>query len=144
MNKLYLNGVLLMLLTLFVGVNVFLLNVIIHEAGHYVAADYYSLDPEIEFDLESVRDSFNFSLESKSVASTRFLKTEDSSSLFVITLMGPFMNLLLGILFLISLLFSEKFLIRQFNILGVIISFMSFIMNIIPIVGSDGYYLFGI
>ena len=126
----------------FLAVNIFLFNVILHEYGHYVAADYYGLNPEIDFEFENVSDSLSFSLESKPIASTSFIS--NGNDLFIVTVMGPFMNLILGIIFLFYFLILRNYEIRVICTIGFVISFMSFVMNLIPVGGSDGSYIFGL
>ena len=136
--------VLWVLVYAFLAVNIFLFNVILHEYGHYVAADHYGLNPEIDFEFENVSDSLSFSLESKPIASTSFISNGNENDLFVVTVMGPFMNLISGIIFLFCFLILRNYKIREGCIIGFVISFMSFVMNLIPVGGSDGSYIFGL
>jgi Zn-dependent protease len=128
--------ILWVLTCVFVVVNVFLLNVIAHEIGHYVGADYYGLKPRIDYEFENFVD-LSFSVKSVSVASTVFINDGDDSKIFLIAVMGPFINLVLGV-FLISLFFVFKLKIRELFLIGGVVSLVSFIMNILPFEGSDG------
>lgn len=128
----------------FLAVNIFLFNVVLHEIGHYVAADYYNLEPEIELEFGNMTNlSFGFELEGQAVASTSFINNGNENNLFVITAMGPFMNLFLGVIFLFGFLFVKKNWFRELCVVGIVISFMSFVMNLIPVGGSDGSFIFG-
>lgn len=142
-NKKVMGYVLWVLIYVFVAVNVFVVNVVFHEVGHFVAAEHYGLRPVIEFDMNNVENNFSLSLESKPIASTKFLKTESEDDLFVITLIGPLMNLLIGLVFLFSLLMFKTYEIKELCFIGVVLSFVSFVMNMIPVSGSDGIYIFG-
>ena len=126
----------------FIFANFFLLNVFIHEAGHYIAADYYNLEPEIEFDFGAVGD-LGFGFEGTPIASTSFNEPENNSGLMVIVLTGPLFNLILSLLFFNGFIFyrNNKY-IKEIVIIGFILSFASFIMNLIPIEGSDGSLIF--
>ncbi len=134
--------ILRMLIYIIVFVNAFFLNVIIHEIGHYLAADYYELEPEIEFDFGVVGD-LGFGLESRPIASTNFIAPLNKIELYSIVLMGPLMNLMLGIAVFFIFVFCKKEIIREVMIICFIISIASFIMNIVPISGTDGSLVFG-
>ena len=123
-------------------VNVLLLNVILHEIGHYVIADYYNLDPKIEFSLENIR---NFSLNFNSVplADTSFNDPKNHSSLADVAMAGPIVNLFLGIIFFFIFIFNKKReYLREIMIIAMMVSFASFIMNMLPLSGSDGSLIF--
>ena len=127
---------------LFLGVNLFLLNVVLHEAGHYGAARHYNLQPKMEFNLKNAtRVSFGF--EGETIASTSFIDNGDENEMLSVVLMGPFMNLFLGVIFLFICFFSKDDL-RLFSLIGVIVSFSSFIMNLVPLKGADGALIFNI
>ena len=127
----------------FVFVNVFLLNVVLHEAGHYAAAAQYGLEPQIEFDIDGVRDALSFSLESKAIASTSFIDNGNKEELFVIVSMGPFVNLILGLIFMtLFFVFREKNFFAEMILIAGIVSFGAFIMNILPFEGIDGRVMF--
>ena len=140
-NKKIWKSVFWSLIGIFVFVNVVFLKVILHEFGHYIAAESYGLEPEIELNLESVGD-LRFNFEAQPLASTSFLNTRDSLKLFVIVLLGPFMNLILGIVFLVCFVFLRSNVIREMALIGFIVSMGSFIMNILPFSGSDGSLIF--
>lgn len=125
-----------------VFVNVFLLNVILHEAGHYMAAGYYELEPEIEFNFENMGD-LGFQLRGISIASTSFNEPESNEELVVIVLLGPLFNFVLAVIFLFIFAFSKKEMVREIVMIGFVISFASFFMNVIPIDGTDGGLIFG-
>ena len=92
------------LIGIFVFANVFLLNVVLHEAGHYWAAEHYALEPEIAFNFENITGA-GFSFKSIPIAYTSFLDNGNLYEMGVIALMGPFVNLLLGILFMLVFAF---------------------------------------
>ncbi len=125
---------------LFAGVNIFLLNVILHEAGHYAAAEHYNLNPEIEFNFENVT-KVSFGFEGKTIASTSFIESDDENTMLAIVLMGPFANLILGSIFLFIWFFTKMDL-KLIGLIGVIVSFSSFVMNLIPLEGADGALIF--
>jgi Zn-dependent protease len=127
-----------------IAVNIFALNVVMHEIGHYVPAEYYDLEPKMEFSLQSLNDSLEFSLDSKPVASTTFLRGDSTLELAVITLMGPFMNLFFALVFLTGFLLSKRYVLKDVSIIGFVLSFTSFVMNMIPISGTDGAHLLGL
>lgn len=129
----------------FIFVNIFLLNVVLHEIGHYVAADYYKLEPKIEFNFEKIGEIFNFSFNGVAIASTSFIDERDNLEIFVVSLMGPFINLILGLIFLMCFIFfrNNKY-IGEIALIGFVVSFGSFVMNILPFNGSDGSLIFGL
>ncbi|MEK6843985.1 MAG: hypothetical protein AABX83_01015 [Nanoarchaeota archaeon] len=127
------------LMCIFVFVNVFLLNVVLHEAGHYAAAVQYGLEPQIEFDIDGVRDALSFSLKSKAIASTSFIDNGNKENLFVIVSMGPFVNLILGLIFMtLFFVFRKKNFFAEMILIAGIVSFGAFVMNILPFEGIDG------
>lgn len=131
------------LVYLFAFVNVMFLNVILHEGGHYIAAEHYGLEPKIEFNFENLK-GMSFGLESISLATTSFNDNGNESELKVIVLMGVFMNLVLGVLFsMVFVFFRRKKYIGEIGLIGVVVSFGSLIMNLLPIQGVDGSFIFG-
>ncbi len=123
-------------------INIFLLNVLGHEFGHYMAADYYGLEPNITLDFGAVGD-LGFGFESVPIASTSFNNPNSLFSLVGVILMGPFFNLVLGLIFTFSLFYPRlpNFL-KEIMIIGFVTSISSFLMNIVPIGGADGSLLF--
>lgn len=134
--------VLWILADIFVFVNIFALNVAMHEAGHYLAAEYYGLEPEIKFELE--KDIFSFSFQGTSVASTSFVDNGNKEELTIIALMGPFINLVLGVIFLVIFVLKKNDYMREIALISAVVSLGSFIMNILPIEGIDGSLIFGV
>lgn len=127
----------------FAFVNAMFLNVVLHEAGHYAAAGHYGLEPKIEFNLENV-EKMSFGLESVSLATTSFNDNGNKVELKITVLMGLFMNLVLGVLFsFVFVLFKEKRYIAEIALIGIVVSFGSLIMNLLPIEGIDGSFIFG-
>ena len=124
-------------------VNIVFFNVLIHEAGHYIAAYYYGLEPKISLELSNARGvSFNF--EALPLASTSFIDNGDKNELFAVVLFGPFMNLLLSIVFLFVFVSFKRNWAKDLAIMGFVISLGSFLMNVLPIPGADGAILFGL
>jgi len=134
-------GMLWILVCLVVSVNVFMLNVIGHELGHYVVADYYELEPKIEFELGKISD-VGFGFEGIPIASTNFKDNGSESELMVVALGGPFVNFILGLMFLIVFVFCKDSYVRELMIIAVLISFLSFGMNLLPFEGVDGGLIF--
>ncbi len=130
------------LVGLFVFVNFFLVNIVVHEWGHYLAAENYGLEPEISFQFENLT-SVEFSLEGMNIASTSFIDDGNSGHLSVIALVGPFFNLVLGMSFLVITILSKKRFIKEIMFVGFIVSVASFLMNMLPFSGSDGSLIFG-
>ena len=128
------------LIFLFIGINIFILNVIVHEFGHYAAADYYDLAPKIEFDFENAT-KVGFGFEGITIASTSFIESNNEDTMLAIVLIGPFMNLVLGVICLFAYFFSMGNL-KLFSLISMIISFSSFITNMLPIEGTDGALIF--
>ncbi|MDO8508361.1 MAG: hypothetical protein Q7S27_01610 [Nanoarchaeota archaeon] len=125
-------------------VNIFFLNVIVHEIGHYLTAEHYNLEPEIEFDFGSVGDS-GFGFSGTPIASTSFNEPNNGDVLAAIVLTGPLFNLILGVIFfMIFVFYRDNEYIREVVIIGFIVSISSFLMNLIPIEGSDGSLLLGL
>ena len=143
-KKNILKNALVVLVYVFAAVNVFLFNVVLHEYGHFAAADYYGLEPEIEFNLDSIGNlGFNlFSFESKTIASTSFIDNGDEDELLAVVLMGPFANLLFGVVFFLCLLFLKNYMLKELCIVGGVVSLASFLMNILPLDGGDGGLIF--
>jgi len=128
-------GLVLLIFTIsFIG------NVYLHEYGHYVTAGLLGLNPNIE--ISSIGESLNYILESKPVASVGFEGDALKSEMFLVGLMGPFMNILLSFVFLIIYFASEKNeYVKKFALAGLIPSVLSFIVNMLPFEGTDGNIL---
>ena len=127
------------LICTFVFVNVFLLNVVLHEVGHYVTAEHYNLEPRIEFDFNGIGDALSFSFESRAIASTSFVDNGNKEELFFIVSMGPFINLILGLIFMtLFVVFRKKGFFAEMMIIATIVSLGAFVMNILPFEGIDG------
>ena len=127
-------------LILLIFVISFIGNVYLHEGGHYAAAGLLGLNPNIE--ISSIGESVNYILESKPVASVSFEGDASKGEMFLVGLMGPFMNILLSFVFLI-IYFANKQneYVRKFAVAGLIPSILSFIVNILPFEGTDGNIL---
>lgn len=129
---------------LFLFVNIFLINMLLHETGHYIVADYYGLDPDIEFNFGEI-NKLNLGFKGVGIASTSFIDNGDTGQMRVIALMGPFMNLFLGLIMLSVFVFFRKFgFLAEISMMGVIISFGAFLTNMLPFQGVDGGFVFGL
>ena len=127
------------LICAFVFVNVFLLNVVLHEVGHYAAAEHYGLEPEIDFDFNGIEDALSFSFESRAIASTSFVDNGNREELFVIVSMGPFVNLILSLIFMtLFVVFRKGGFFAEMALIACVVSFGAFAMNILPFEGIDG------
>ncbi len=129
------------LICLFVSLNVFLVNIVLHEAGHYIAAENFGLEPEIKFDFGVGNLSFGF--EGKALASTSFDEPSNRGELFFVSIAGPLVNLIFGIIFSIVYFFVRDSKVRLLIIICVIVSLISFVMNMLPLWGTDGSIVFG-
>ena len=122
-------------------INIFIINIAIHELGHYIAADHYNLEPEISFKLENVTNT-RFRAENTPLAYTSFNQDENKEHIITIALLGPITNLLMSIIFLIIFVTNKKNnTIQEFSLICIVVSLGSFVMNIIPIEGSDGWLI---
>ena len=115
-----------------------------HEFGHYVAAEQYDLEPEIEFEFENVTGA-GFNLKGIPVAYTSFNEGENKNEIVVVALTGPFINILLGIILMFLFIFLKgKVYWREFVLIGAITSIGSGLMNLLPFYGSDGALVWGL
>ena len=122
-------------------VNCFVLNVVGHEIGHYLTARHYNLEPEIDFEWNNLSD-LGFELGGIPLASTSFDDPKDERVLANVVAAGPLFNFALCILFALLFVYCRnKEYLREVILIGFILSFASFLMNLIPIDGSDGSLL---
>lgn len=119
------------------------LNILAHEASHYLVADSYGLSPEIHInaepsDLRSVwsTDSniAHVSYNSESLG----INSQD----FWISLVGPLANLLLFAIFLLAYKKSSRMSVKMFLAIPMVISAISFVTNLYPAYPADGYVIF--
>lgn len=143
MKKKVLKKILRILIFVVVSLNVFLLNVVMHEIGHYLIANYHDLKPEIELNIENIGD-LGFSLEEKTIASTSFNSPNSENILIAISFMGPVMNLVLGVAFSIFFMLVSNKKTKLIFLVGIIISLLSFVTNLLPFEGTDGNIIFGV
>ncbi len=153
-------------ISFFTIVSSVMLNVYLHELGHYAVADYYGLDPEmhisgvVEMGSEGVRMNLN------PEAYVRYRDPGDTWKNILITAAGPFMNLVLLGFFVALQISLRRILMRKANVsrrygrksseirymriclLSDIIfmsmavpSLLSVVMNLTNTPGSDGAYL---
>ena len=116
----------------------FLGNVYLHEFGHYAAADLLGLHPEIYMEPVT-KDTFSLTLQSESLAYTEFDNTSSKKELIFVAIVGPLVNLLLTLIFLIIYLdYKHKPQIQVFAIAGLIPSILSFVINVLPYATTDG------
>jgi len=134
-------GVFWILVYGFIFVNVFFANVVLHEFGHYLAADYYDLRPKIEFNFSEI-GNLSFGLDGVALASIRFDLSDNRTDMIVVSLMGPFLNFVFGVIFLIVFVFCENIRIREIVFMGFVISIGSFLVNMMPMEGVDGGLVF--
>ena len=126
--------VFIVLVNLFIFANVFFVNIVFHEIGHYMAADYFGLEPEMELELENI-ESVAFGLESVELASTSFIDNGNKEELAVIAAMGPFANLILSVFFLFLFVYArKKRFISEMGLIGAVVSIKSYIINILPFI----------
>lgn len=130
-----------MLGLIFVSVNLFLVNVVMHEEAHYLAAVFYELEPEISFEFQNITGA-GFGFDGVPLASTRFSESESVEEMIVVVGMGPFINLFLGAVFFFFFVFMKgDGFIRDCFFLGFLVSLGSVLMNLLPLGGSDGVFL---
>ena len=135
-------GIFWSLIVIFVFVNTFLVNIVVHEWGHYLAADYYELQPEITFEFRNLSLA-HFNFNSIAIANTSFIDDRNGEHVVVIALAGPFFNLFLGVLCLTICIFWKKGFVKEMLFMGFLISLASFLMNMVSFSGSDGSLIFG-
>jgi hypothetical protein len=132
------NGILVGVVFVFVFVNIAFINVVLHEWGHFVAADHYGLEPEIEYEFQNMT-GVRFSFEGVPIAYTSFLDNGNNLEIIGVALMGPFFNLVLGIAFMFVFIYcKEMWYVKEFGLVGAITSIGSGLMNLLPFSGSDG------
>jgi Zn-dependent protease len=121
----------------------FMANVFLHELGHYAAADSFGLNPDME--LGDLRGSINFSLESRALAYTEFDYTENKLEMFTVTVMGPLVNLVLSLVFLVVYVLGKKNeFVRMIALAGFLPALLSFVFNVLPLSGTDGAFIVGL
>ena len=118
-------------------VAIFAGNVFLHELGHYAVAGSFGLHPHME--LGNLNEMLTFSVESKAVASTSFISPNSAAKTALIAAFGPLMNLMLFAIFMMAMALTKKrMIVKKLFLLGVVVSAVCFLSNIIPISGSDG------
>ena len=126
----------------FLLIGSFFLNVAIHEYGHYAVADHYGLNPEIHFSAIS-QDTEGIALYGPSAytsysSSSRDFTPQDG----IIALAGPLINLgfALAICGVYLAIPKQKrtFPVQACFAMMLVPSFLSFIINMLPIGASDG------
>jgi len=137
MNKLINFGIKIIVFV-FIFLISFIGNVYFHEGGHYLAAEMFGLRPSLE--VASIDNSLNYILESKPITSVSFDEAGKIET-FIIGLLGPLINLLISIIFLIIYLANRNDYVKMVSLTGFIPSIMSFVVNILPFNGTDGSVL---
>jgi len=110
-------------------------NVAIHEAGHYVVAEAFGLQPRIGFE-----NGVGFIWNNAPIAYTSYIGGTQLQDV-LISLAGPLANLLV---FAAAVLFYRRLnaLNAQAIMLAIaVIALLSFFSNIVPVSGSDGAVL---
>ena len=139
-----------------------LMNIYLHEQGHYLVADHFGLNPSIHFSSQnnSEESVFNFLLSRDFRAYVTFdAFCEDHVNLLV-TLAGPIVNLLIALTLFLVYGFSinklkkdnhryEKyfgyFILADTIFISILVpSILSFLINMAPITGSDGAAIYEI
>jgi Zn-dependent protease len=137
-----------------------MLNVYLHELGHYFMAEHFDLNPSMHFTAGSNENAgvFSLLLSQDFKAYVRFDAPDVLMKDLLVTAAGPIVNLiiivslLLGNTFIIKKLKKNKNLYKKyfwnFLLLDAIFisllvpSILSFIINMSPIVGSDGSVIY--
>jgi Zn-dependent protease len=138
------------------------LNVHLHELGHYVVAEHYGLQPHIHISgIVEHEGGLRFNMNPR--AHTTFVDPHDVMKNIAITIAGPLVNILLTAGFMLLHLFIKRLLKKKIKtemvpskywkltrtaffvdmiFLGLIIpSLVSAIVNLSNITGSDGAFL---
>jgi membrane-associated protease RseP (regulator of RpoE activity) len=136
------------------------INVVAHEYGHYKVAQYYDLNPKMNLPINDLKDvkSLSFYMSDDFRAYVSFDATGTNRQDLFVTFAGPAINLLLSLLiiFVYFLLVyrlkkSNKFYKKNYLILlaldAIFISLLipcvlSFLINMLPITGSDGLVIY--
>jgi|APSaa5957512622_1039677.scaffolds.fasta_scaffold107471_2 hypothetical protein len=118
-------------------------NVLIHESAHYAVADHYDLNPEMNFATTSMSTAALYSTDSDIayityLSSSAEVLVEDS----VIAVAGPLANLAIAC-FALLLYFNPKRSVtgKMLLMLLMVVSFVSFGVNVLPFPPGDGYYI---
>ncbi len=119
------------------------INIPLHEAGHYVVAESYGKSPSFHF-LEKEKVVNENGVQTTAIVPayvSYFSETsENTSEDATIAFAGPFVNLMLGLLG-IGLFFrvrKKNLLAEVAVIVFIIVSFVAFASNLLPVIGSDG------
>lgn len=114
-------------------------NIVAHEMGHWLVANELNLDPKIHL-FESPENG------TRSFFNQNFFTTYNADSVkndMFVAFAGPMINLIIA-LGLIALYFTipkQKKYIRLIVIMLIIPAILSFVSNIIPTAGSDGFVM---
>ena len=135
-------GLSILFFAVFVGSMGF--NIFMHELGHFAVAEAYDSNPEMHFMPDGVSVNAFYTADSKIAYVSYDSDTVDITQQDVkIAMAGPLVNLLLGSLGMLLYLSPKRSdLSKMLLILLIVPSYVSFVINIIPISPSDGFYLF--
>jgi Zn-dependent protease len=118
-------------------------NVYFHELGHFAAASFYGLEPEVSF-ISLTSEASLYSLNSEALAYTTYAAPSSVAKDFIITIAGPLVNILFTAAFygLYRLAKAKDNFILEMTFVAVTLtSVLSVVTNLIPVIGSDGYVL---
>lgn len=118
-----------------------LFNIVLHEAGHYAAANYYGAEPKIIYNV--TESGFGFALNGKPVAETVYSAKTAPSQDFWIALAGPAVNfaLALCIFLFLSVVRLKNMTFKIMLQLFAAVSVLAFFLNAMPAGGTDGFVI---
>lgn len=137
-----LNGTLLVSVIIATFIVSMMLNIVLHELGHYGVAKYYGLEPIMNFSPNSSTSIKAYIFKFGPIASTSYNNGATTQQNFMVVAMGPYVHLLLSIIFLIGLIHFKDNRFKFLMLTAFVVSACLFILNLVPFKGTDGYQLF--